>query len=111
MVEPVEIKRVGVEGLNVRWSDGTSNFLSSKLLRENCPAADSRAKRGDTSHDSPLSPSSKSLLTIVEATAEEELTLEKIWPIGNYAIGLGWADGHKSGIYTFSFLRELAKSA
>ena len=33
--------------------------------------------------------------------------LEKIEAVGNYAINLGWADGHDTGIYSYAYLREL----
>ncbi len=45
---------------------------------------------------------------VVEATLDQELTLQEIWGVGQYAIGLRWGDGHDSGIYTFEYLRELA---
>ena len=28
-------------------------------------------------------------------------------PVGNYAIQVSWSDGHNTGIYSFSSLREL----
>jgi DUF971 family protein len=31
----------------------------------------------------------------------------KIDPVGNYAIQIGWSDGHNSGIYSFRYLKEL----
>ena len=106
---PTEIARQGQSGLKVVWSDGRVDQLSSKVLRENCPSALSKAKRGDTSHDKPLT-SKKSLLNIIEASSEEELSLVRIWSIGNYAIGMEWADGHNTGIYTYEYLRQLASS-
>jgi DUF971 family protein len=45
---------------------------------------------------------------VVEATLDQELTLQEIWGVGQYAIGLRWGDGHDSGIYTFEYLRELS---
>lgn len=106
MKAPKQIKKIGNEGIELSWPDGTVNTLSSKVLRENCPSAVSLAKRGDTSHDKPLSGKS-SLLTVVEASAVEELDLKRIWSVGNYAIGMEWGDGHNTGIYTFDYLREL----
>jgi DUF971 family protein len=29
--------------------------------------------------------------------------------VGNYAVGLAWADSHSGGIYTFEYLRDLAR--
>ncbi|MEZ4754249.1 MAG: DUF971 domain-containing protein [Bdellovibrionota bacterium] len=105
---PTDISRQGASGVRIVWSDGRVDELSSKKLRENCPSAVSKAKRGDQTHDKPLT-AKKSLLNIVEASSEEETSLVRIWGIGNYAIGMEWADGHNTGIYTYPFLRELGK--
>ncbi|MCB0318248.1 MAG: DUF971 domain-containing protein [Bdellovibrionales bacterium] len=106
---PIKIARQGEAGLEISWNDGKQDCLSSKLLRENCPSAVSKAQRGDTSHEKPIS-NKPSLLKIVEASSKEELSLQKVWGIGNYAIGIEWADGHNTGIYTFDFLRKLGES-
>jgi ATP-binding protein involved in chromosome partitioning len=45
---------------------------------------------------------------IVENTIEKELELTEIWGVGQYALGMTWGDGHNTGIYPFSYLRELA---
>ena len=37
----------------------------------------------------------------------KKLTLVDIQRVGRYAIRLIWADGHKTGIYTFEFLHAL----
>lgn len=106
MFKPLEIKRLGETGISISWSDGRVQNLTSKALRTNCPCAACLALRGDTSHDAPLSPK-KSLLRIVEASSTEETKLINIWGVGNYALGMQWADGHKTGIYTFEYLANL----
>lgn len=84
--------------------------IDSETLRKECPCASCQQKRGDDSHSRPLSGKKKSkLLNVVSATKEEECNIEKIWLLGNYAIGMKWSDGHDTGIYTFNFLFELAK--
>jgi DUF971 family protein len=37
----------------------------------------------------------------------EELKIDRIWAVGNYALGVAWGDGHNSGIYRFELLRDL----
>lgn len=108
MMMPEEIKKDGNQGLIIKWADQQTSRLSSKLLRQNCPSADSRAKRGDLSHDQPLTPK-KSLLKVVEHDLETQISLEEISMIGNYAIKIRWADGHDTGIYTFDYLYQLSK--
>ncbi len=95
-------------GLEIIFADAKKITLNSKTLRKNCPCASCQAKRGDSSHDTPLSPKSgRSLLNVISATSDEELDLKQIWMLGNYALGMKWGDGHDSGIYTFEFLKSL----
>ncbi len=114
---PVEIRRHQEHGLDVRWSNGTESKLSTKVLRTNCPCATCREARGEGSHEKPLSgapvgsggtkkPSLS--LRIIDSSIEEELNLAEVWPVGNYAIGLRWGDGHATGIYTYDLLYELS---
>jgi ATP-binding protein involved in chromosome partitioning len=103
---PREIKRRGTDGLDITWSDGEVQGLSSTTLRQLCPCAECKEKRGDSSHAKPLSPK-KRALRIVESSIDEELRLTQVWAVGNYAIGMRWGDGHDSGIYTFEYLRSL----
>ena len=41
----------------------------------------------------------------------ENLYLVDIQRVGRYAVRLVWNDGHRTGIYTFEFLRELSESS
>ena len=108
MRNPQQVKRLGTEGLEITWSDDCRHQISSKTLRQNCPSAVSLARRGDDSHSKPLTSKKKSL-KVIEHSIDEELKLEQIWSVGNYAIGMRWADGHDTGIYTFDFLYELGE--
>lgn len=110
MVVPKEIKRLGSDGLEIVWSDGHKQKLSSEVLRMNCPSATSRAERGDMSHEKPISIGGKSSLKIVEHSQEEQLALESVSAVGNYAVRLHWADGHNSGIYSYDLLRSLSSA-
>ena len=105
--QPTEIKRNETKGLTITWQDGATTPLSSEQLRRNCPCAACKEKRGDSTHAKPLTGKKRSLM-VVEATLDQELTLQEIWGVGQYAIGLRWGDGHDSGIYTFEYLRELS---
>ena len=37
----------------------------------------------------------------------ERFDLERFEAVGGYAIQLFWADGHSSGIFSYSYLRKL----
>lgn len=112
--KPLEIRRMGTSGLSIQWDDGVSTALSSERLRLACPCAGCREARGENVHDKPISqgskaqqPPKKSLLKVVDSTLEEELRLESVWAVGQYAVGVQWGDGHATGIYTYEYLREL----
>lgn len=108
VLKPTEIRRDAEKGVFITWDDGTRTEIKSKTLRNACPCAGCLAERGDTSHQKPLSGKSSSL-KIIEASAEEAYQLKEVWAIGNYAIGFRWGDGHKTGIYQYQLLRELAR--
>lgn len=97
-------------GIEITWADDSPVQISSRILRTSCPCAVCNEKRGDTSHAKPLT-GGRALLQVVTATQDEETNLEKIWPVGSYALGMRWADAHDSGIYTFSYLKELSERA
>lgn len=105
---PTEIKRLATEGVEITWSDGVKHSLNSEMLRINCPCASCKEKRGDTSHAAPLSPK-KFSLRVIESSKTEEIRLDKIWAVGQYAIGMLWGDGHQTGIYTYPYLRDLGE--
>jgi DUF971 family protein len=95
--QPTEIKRLS-DGIAVQWSDGHRSEFSHKLLRQECPCAHCKAAREG---DNPLR---------VLPDFSESLKVVDIQVVGRYAIRLIWNDGHKTGIYTFEFLRSLNPS-
>jgi len=104
---PREIKRDETRGITISWEDGAVTFLASELLRKACPCAGCKEKRGDSTHAKPLTGKKRSLM-IVDSSLKQELELVRIWGVGQYALGMAWADGHDTGIYTFPYLREIA---
>lgn len=107
---PKEIRRLGPTGLSITWSDGVQQQIDAETLRRQCPCAGCREARGDGSHEQPLTPKRRSL-TIIQNSREEETRLDRVWAVGNYAIGIAWGDGHQTGIYTFEHLQALATIA
>ena len=96
--QPTRIER-GDNSLTVQWKDTSQSELSYRLLRERCPCAHCNATRSgkDPFHILPT------------ADFFEKLSLVDIQRVGRYAVRLVWSDGHRTGIYTFEFLRELSK--
>lgn len=92
------------KGLTIQWQDGSTAFLSIAFLRKMSPSADMRQLREEMQKNPltvlPNRPTSSSVLTALNA----ELA-------GNYGLKIAFSDGHNTGIYTWSYLRELAAQA
>ena len=90
---PVELRAPdGARRMEIEWSDGATSAYSHAILRGFCPCAACQGHHGPVSW----------------VGADHDLELATVEPVGNYAVRLGWGDGHVSGIYSFRFLRELA---
>jgi ATP-binding protein involved in chromosome partitioning len=80
-------------GLTIRWSDHVQR-IDPRDLRLACRCA---ACRDEMSGKRLLDPE----------TVPLDVVPTRIWSVGNYAFGVAFSDGHKSGIYTFPALREI----
>jgi DUF971 family protein len=89
----------GATTMEIDWGDGASSRLEHWILRGFCPCA---ACQG---HEGPI--------CYIDTWEHQHAALElrDIRRVGNYALGLGWGDGHASGIYTFRYLRLLGSLA
>lgn len=43
------------------------------------------------------------------SSVPDDISIEKMDLVGNYAVRVAWSDGHNSGLYTWQRLRELAR--
>jgi DUF971 family protein len=80
------------------FSDGVEAYLPLPLLRRACPCA---ACQGEPD----------ALGRVIRPRVEygpRSFDLLKFELVGGYAIQLFWADGHSTGIYSFTYLRRLA---
>ena len=80
----------------IDWSDGYRHAFPWHYLRANCPSAGERTARENANP-----------LAVLSKLPSSDLVDARL--IGNYAIGFTWADGHDAGIYSWIYLRELAK--
>jgi DUF971 family protein len=95
MSEPTEIRAPrGARVMEIVWSDGATTSYHHTILRAFCPCAYCQG------HHGPVGWAPNAQGASLEIASIEE--------VGHYAIQIGWADGHATGIYTFRFLRELA---
>lgn len=88
------------KGLTIDWSDGTRSFFPIKLLRKLSPSADQRELRAEMARNP---------LTVLPSAppSSGELTATGAEMVGNYAIRIIFSDGHDTGIYSWTYLREI----
>ena len=96
MIRPLQINVKHKKDIYIKWNDGTENRIELKKLRESCPCATCltfRERQG------------KNFIPIFN---ERQVLVDKINPVGSYAIQISWQDGHNTGIYEFPFLKSLS---
>lgn len=104
---PVELDLKKDRGLTVRWDDGTGSFYSIAQLRRLSPSADMRELRDEMAAN-PLAvlPSSKGT-----NAGGPQITAVDAELVGNYAIRIVFSDGHRTGLYTWDYLRQIDEQA
>lgn len=92
---PTEIKlRKSARELLVSFDDGQSFALPFEYLRVFSPSAEVRGHGAGE-------------LQLV--AGKKDVTITRIEQVGNYAVRLVFADGHDSGLYSWSVLHELGR--
>ncbi len=84
--------------VTIGWSDGRECEYSFAGLRAICPCVECRGGHANMGY-----PADKELLRTAQ---DDTLTLERIDPVGSYALQFTWGDGHSTGIYTWQYLYE-----
>ncbi|MEX0641636.1 MAG: DUF971 domain-containing protein [Pirellulales bacterium] len=103
-LQPTKLELASPDRLRITWSDGQVREYSVRELRDKCPCATCREKRGAA----PASPLQLPVLTTAEA---QPLRITGMTPVGNYAYSIDFSDGHNTGIYTLESLREMGTEA
>ena len=98
---PTNLALVAPNCLRIEWSDGSAREYSVRELRDGCPCATCREKRAH--------PAPPTLLPVLSAAETQALAIRAMKPVGNYAYGISFSDGHDTGIYTIEYLRELGR--
>jgi len=99
MLFPTALARSEDNRLVITWSDGQRRVYRPRELREACPCATCREKRSQ-----PVDPLALPTLSVA---ATQPLSITAMEPVGNYAYAIRFSDGHDTGIFAFSLLREL----
>lgn len=78
--------------LSVVFQDGPTVTIPAELLRVESPSAE---VQGHGAGDKTLVP------------GKAEVAITAVEPVGNYAIRIGFDDGHSTGIYSWRYLHRL----
>jgi DUF971 family protein len=100
-VRLTDIQQIGNE-LALKWEDGVESFISLEKLRRACPCAGCKGET-DIMGNLYLGPE--------KVLRPESFRLAGLAHVGGYAIQPQWADGHSTGLYSFDYLRALAKTS
>jgi DUF971 family protein len=106
-VQPTKLFLTDDNRLAIEWSDGQTRKYTFKELRDNCPCATCREKRGMPPDPAKGSGQGMMLLPVLSAAEARPLTIQGMKPVGSYAYAIQFSDGHDTGIFTLEFLREL----
>ena len=82
--------------LKIVWADDSQSVFPFGFLRNHCPCAVCVDEWTGTR---------KNLILLLPGNFRP-MSVE---PVGNYAIQIAWSDGHNTGIYSFSGLKELER--
>ena len=97
MLKPEQITAVGEE-IAIRWSDGCENYLRMDFLRSRSPSAENLGEYDLVGR------------AIIEPKQGRDFRGIRVtgWsPMGGYAIQFEFSDGHRTGLFSFDYLREL----
>ncbi|MCC6682934.1 MAG: DUF971 domain-containing protein [Phycisphaeraceae bacterium] len=89
------------KALTITWSDGSVSVYPIAYLRRMSPSADARELRDQMAHNP---------LTVLPASAAQggAIVAESAELVGRYALRIRFSDGHDTGIYSWSYLQEIA---
>jgi DUF971 family protein len=93
---PTNLQALREQGvLRITWPDSQADFPLA-FLRRQCECAHCV---NEWTGEQILDP----------ASVPDDIVIQKMDLVGNYAVRLEWSDGHNSGLYTWKRLRELAQ--
>lgn len=97
-MKPALIKRMNASELKIVWDDGHESIFATDYLRAGCPCAICLHEKEENRRQGLFS------LPIANQTELRNIELS-----GHNAMVITWGDGHKTGIYTWEYLREIEK--
>lgn len=94
--EPRSLRWIDDGTFEVEWEDGHASRFVLDYLRLNCPCA------GCAGYG-------QRVLKELDAASprRERVPPVQLFPVGDYAIGIRFEDGHADGIFSYRFLRSV----
>ena len=84
--------------VGVVWDGGSTDYISTQLLREHCPCAFCSGEK-DVFGKVYRGPK--------QSLSKEALKISSFSFIGHYGIKIVWQDNHSDGIFTFGLFKKL----
>ncbi|MCC7175901.1 MAG: DUF971 domain-containing protein [Bryobacterales bacterium] len=97
--DPEHIAVSRTRGIMIDWKDGHHSQYSLRYLRDRCPCASCTGAHGGTPE--------KGAASSPFEMYKPALKIESVEAAGSYAISIAWNDGHRTGIYTYDYLRSI----
>ncbi len=97
MLSPANIQLIGQE-VAIAWSDGVESYFNPEHLRAVSPSAETQGERDVLGNQYGGGGSRR--FPGVRVLGWEQ--------IGNYALRFEFSDGHRTGLYSYDYLRTLA---
>ncbi len=99
MHAPRDIQIIGQE-VAIVWDDGVESYYTFERLRAASPSASNQGERDILGNQ--YGGDSRKSFPGVRVEGWER--------VGNYAIRFDFSDGHRTGLYSFEYLRNLAQT-
>lgn len=96
---PVSVNLEKDRGLTIEWADGAVSFYPVAHLRRMSPSAEAREQRKQIA--------SNPLTVLKSSGGSGPLRALSAELVGNYALRIVFSDGHRTGIYSWRYLREI----
>ena len=100
VLKPKAIQKIG-DQLAIAWSDGQETYIPLETVRRACPCASCGGEPDVLGRL--IRPEVRYSRTSFDLTGWDA--------VGSYGLQPRWADGHSSGIYTFTYLQRLGTIA
>ncbi len=84
----------------IGWEGGHRSSYSAEQLRWACPCAECRGEAGAPGR-----------LARIKSLDANELRVQDVALVGQYALQIAFESGHSTGLYTFALLRSLCDCA